>query len=168
MDKTITPALTKNSTWSQVYAWMAEPAVEGASLEDRFVSRVLRYLGGIFETPLENAITSRLTKSQLERARQYAAAKSVSLLEAVMSLPMVTEEQLAEADGQLVVLYRRRYALMWDINAALEYGFVFDRANRRPHRSDEEVLISSPMLSKHLRRAILLTLVNPNWPLPGW
>ncbi len=49
MDKTISPALTKNSTWSQVRAWMAEPAVEGASLEDHFISRVLRYLGGIFK-----------------------------------------------------------------------------------------------------------------------
>ncbi len=167
MDKTITPALTKTSTWSQVRAWMAEPAVAGASLEDHFVSRVLRYLSGIFETPLEIAITSRLTKSQLERARQYSKSSEVSLLEAVMSLPMVTDEQLAEADGHLPVLHRRQYAQMWDVNSALEEGFIFDLRNGHAPRCDEEILRSSPMLSKHLRRAILLTLVNPNWPLPS-
>ncbi len=79
-----------------------------------------------------------------------------------MSLPMVTEEQLAEANGHLPVLHRRHYAQMWDINAALEEGFIFDVRNGHAPRGDEEILRSSSMLSKHLRRAILLTLVNPN------
>ncbi len=168
MEKTIQPALTKNSTRSQVRAWMEEHFVAGASLEEHFVARVQRYLGGIFETPLERAITSRLTASQLARARQYAAANSISLLQAAMTLPVVTEEQLAEVNGHLVELYRRRYADMCDINSALEEGFIFGIRNRLKPRTDAEVLLSTPMLSKRLRKAVLLTLVNPDWPLPGW
>ncbi len=152
------------SSWlSTITDWMLQTPIDGFKYSEHYANRISRYLSRFSDVKLDTVILEHVTPIQQTRIKNFAATHIISLLQAAMTLPLVTESQFAKAKGDRIALYKRGYADLSDIDEARFQQMLINM--RTSVANSEDGALTRPAFGPRQKKALLMTLAYPHWPL---